>query len=185
MLKSLFTLLAFILFFGLQGQKNDLKSPYEFMPHTYGEAFTPHHLLVDYFEYIAENVDHITLQEYGRTNENRPLLLTVISSKRNIQNIEKIRQANLIRAGLLEGEVDWKENTAIVWLGYSVHGNEAAGSESSLDVLYELANKDNKEIQSWLENTVVIMDPAVNPDGYSRYTHWYTQMENTIPNVNE
>ncbi|MEM9931652.1 MAG: zinc carboxypeptidase, partial [Bacteroidota bacterium] len=25
----------------------------------------------------------------------------------------------------------------------------------------------------WLENTLVIIDPCLNPDGYSRYTHWY------------
>lgn len=165
------------------GQKNEMQSPEDFLPHAYQKEFTPHHLLVDYFQHIAENSDQVLLQEYGRTNEKRPLLLAMISSKNNIQNIEKIRKSNLINAGLLEGKKEWDKDVAIVWLGYSVHGNEAAGSESSMAVLHQLANKENKDIQSWLENTIVLMDPAINPDGYSRYTHWNNQVSNTINNL--
>jgi hypothetical protein len=28
-------------------------------------------------------------------------------------------------------------------------------------------------VREWLKNTVVILDPSLNPDGYDRYTHWY------------
>ena len=176
-----FTLIVFT--FPLIGQNNGIEKPNDFLPHIYKQEFTPHHLLVDYFEHVAENSDQMMLQEYGRTYEKRPLLLSVISSKENIQNIEKIRRSNLINAGILEGEKEWDKDIAIVWLGYSVHGNEAAGSESSLEVLYQLTDKSNAKIQKWLENTVVVMDPAINPDGYSRYTHWNNQVSNTINDV--
>ncbi|HFC00651.1 MAG TPA: zinc carboxypeptidase [Phaeodactylibacter sp.] len=153
-----------------------IKSPDEFLPHQIGEAFTPHHLLVDYFEYVAEASEQVHLQQYGLTNEKRPLLLAFISSKENLAKLEEIRNDNLIRAGIKKGTP--KNNIAIVWLSYSVHGNEAAGSESSMPVLYNLVGGKNLQAQTWLKNTLIIIDPSVNPDGYSRYTHWVRRIGN-------
>ena len=70
---------------------------------------------------------------------------------------------------------------AIVWLGFSVHGNEAAGSEAAMPVLYDLVDPANERTSKWLENTVVLIEPSVNPDGYSRYTSWYRQASPNLP----
>lgn len=146
-------------------------SPDEFLPHQLGEAFTPHHLLVDYFEKVAKESDQVKLIEYGRTEEGRPLILAFISSKENLEQLEAIRHNHLVGAGIEEGQADPTLDRAIVWLSYSVHGNEAAGSESSMGVLYELLKGESCE--RCLDNTIVIIDPSLNPDGYSRYTSWY------------
>ena len=128
-----------------------IQSPDEFLPHNIGEEFTPHHRLVDYFEYVAENSEQVILQKYGRTNEDREMLLAFISSKENLAKLEEIRNDNLIRAGLKEGTP--KNDIAIVWLSYSVHGNEAAGSESSMPVLHNLVAGRNLQAQTWMKNT--------------------------------
>lgn len=159
-----------------------LRSPGEFLPHQLGETFTPHHLLVDYFQHVAENSDRIQLTQYGVTNEKRPLLNAFVSTPENLARLEAIRENNLRRAGILEGNPDPELDVAIVWLSFSVHGNEAAGSEASMGVVYDLANPNNRETGAWLENTVVILDPSLNPDGYSRYTHWQRGVANLTPN---
>lgn len=159
-----------------------LQSPDDFLPHALGDNFTPHHLLVDYFEYVAANSNLVQLQPYGYTNEDRPLILAFISTPENLARLEAIRLNNLRRAGMIEGAVDPALDVSLVWLSYSVHGNEAAGSESSMGVIYELARPDNAQTKEWLENTVVVMDPSINPDGYSRYTHWYRRNTNKITN---
>ncbi len=164
--------LAFIALFLTTSLFGQLKSPEDFLPTDYGKHFTPHHLLVDYFEHVSENSSQVILKEYGRTNEKRPLIWAVISSAENLKNIEIIRTDNLKRAGLMEGSPSDYKPVAIVWLSYGVHGNEAGGSESSLATIYELTRSNNKKVQDLLENAVVIMDPSINPDGYSRYTHW-------------
>ncbi|MGK0308136.1 MAG: hypothetical protein ACI8RP_001094, partial [Urechidicola sp.] len=137
----------------------NLKSPDEFLTHKIGEEFTPHHMLVDYFKYVAKNSEQVILTQYGLTNEDRPMLLAFVSTKENLAKLEEIRNDNLIRAGVKEGTP--KNNIAIVWLSYSVHGNEAAGSESSMPVLHSLVAGKNLQAQSWLKNTLVIMDPSV------------------------
>jgi hypothetical protein len=165
----------------LSAQK--LKSPEDFFPHKYGEQFTPHHLLVSYFEHVAQNSEWVQLKTYGKTNQNRPLTYAVISSKENLAKIEDIRLNNLRRAGVESGKADNSAPVSIVWLSMSVHGNEPAGSESSAALLYNLVNPDRADTKEWLKNTVVIIDPSVNPDGYHRYTHWYVNASDKTPNT--
>jgi murein tripeptide amidase MpaA len=171
-LKVIFGIIYLFITYSLFAQ---VKSPSEFLPFNLGEQFTPHHLLIDYYEHVASNSDQVKIVEYGKTNELRPLILAYIGKVENIENLEEIRKDNMKRAGMLEGKPE--TNISLVWLSYSVHGNEAAGSESSLKVLYELV-KEGSLAQKWFENTVVILDPAVNPDGYSRYSHWYNRVKN-------
>ena len=152
--KKVLLILLFCCFTKLVFSQN-LKSPNEFLTHKIGEEFTPHHMLVDYFKHVAENSDQIILTQYGLTNEDRPMLLAFISTKENLAKLEEIRNDNLIRAGVKEGTP--KNNIAIVWLSYSVHGNEAAGSESSMPVLHNLVGGKNLQAQNWLKNTVVII----------------------------
>ncbi|HLF63030.1 MAG TPA: M14 family metallopeptidase [Saprospiraceae bacterium] len=152
-----------------------LKSPAEFLPHPYTKEFTPHHLLVDYFEHVAANSPLVRIQEIGRTNEHRPMILAFVSSAANLANLEQIRLNNLRLAGLEPGTPDMQSAKAIVWLGYTVHGNEASGAEASMQVLYDLVTG-HADAESWLENTIVIMEPCVNPDGYNRYSNWNNQV---------
>ena len=174
---------AFLIFlvFSVDAQKK-IQSPDEFLPFKLGEHFTPHHLLVSYFQEVAANSNQMILKEYGRTNEMRPLIYAIISSPENIKNIEAIRLNNLKRTGLLEGTIDDGEKKAIIWLSYNVHGNEAGAAESSMPTLYDLVDTKNKNVQEWLKNTIVILDPCINPDGYSRYSHWNWQVGNKSPN---
>ena len=159
-----------------------LLSPSEFLPHTVGEHFTYHHQLVDYMEYVAANSLGVEITQYGMTNEDRPLLLLYASTPENLQKLEDIRTAHLQNAGLAATSKASTENIAVVWLSFSVHGDEAAASESSLPIIYELANPNNTRVQEWLKNTLVIFDPCINPDGYARYTHWYKSVANRLPN---
>lgn len=75
-------------------------------------------------------------------------------------------------------------NPAIVWLSYNVHGNETSSSEAAMKTLYELVRPDHARSKEWLRNTVVIMDPMLNPDGRDRYVNWYRQMVGTQMNAN-
>ena len=120
----------------------------------------------------------------AKTNQKRPLLYAIVSSKENLQNLEQIRLNNLRRTGLIEGNVDNTKPIAIVWISMNVHGNEPASSETAPQLLYELINPSRADTKEWLKNTVVIIDPCVNPDGNHRYTHWFNNVSDKTPNVN-
>ena len=149
-----------------------LQTPGQFLAHPYGAQFTRHHELVDYVRHVAANSPRVQLEEYGRTYEGRPLLLVTVSSPANLAQAENIQADQRRAAGLADGSPT-ADGPAVVWLSFSVHGNEAAAAEASMAVLYALADPTNTRTEAWLDNTVVLIDPAVNPDGYDRYTHWY------------
>jgi hypothetical protein len=150
-----------------------IQSPAEFLGYEIGTRFTRHHKVVDYFKYVSSTVSNVKLEKYGETNEHRPLYVSYISSKENIDNLDAIRKDNLSQSGIITGSA--VNNKAIVWLSYNVHGNEASSTEAAMLTLYELIT--NKK--DWLENTVVIMDPCINPDGRDRYVNWFNQVKST------
>ena len=175
-IKTLF-LLAFLFVNQLFSQ--NIQSPSEFLGYEIGSRFTRHHKVADYFEYISKSIPNVKLEKYGETNEHRPLYIAFISSEENIKNIEEIRKKNLAQTGILKGSTDSK--VAIVWLSYNVHGNEASSTEASMLTLYELLTSK----KDWLKNTLVIIDPCINPDGRDRYVNWYNQVKNSPFNISQ
>ena len=168
-------LLTFFLLSTTYGISQTLLSPSDFLGYELGSEFTRHHQVVDYYKYLAENAsDRIKLIEYGKTNERRPLIMAYVSTPENIVDLESIRLEHLKNT---TGQ--GSPTKAIVWLSYNVHGNESVSTEASMQTIYELLTSKS----SYLENTVVIMDPCINPDGRDRYVNWYNQFKNTPNNI--
>lgn len=153
-------------------------APEAYLGYKPGEKFTPHYKIVDYLTHLATGNPHrVKLVNYGATNEGRPLMTLFISSEENIRKLEDIRQNNLRLANMSRDKAMPIENTpVIVWLSYNVHGNEASSSEAAMVTAYELLNPANSKVKDWLHNTVVVIDPCVNPDGRDRYINWYNSV---------
>ncbi len=167
-------LLAFSLVFSAFAQ---IQTPEQFLGYKPGDRFTPHHRMIDYFEHVAANNPNVIIQQYGETNEKRPLIIAILSSAENMQKLEEIRTDNLKRAGLIDG--DPINSIPVNWMSFNVHGNEAVGMEAAIASLHTLADLSNDTSQEWLKNQIVIIDPAINPDGRDRYAMWYNQKMNT------
>ena len=161
----------FILGISISSYSQSIPSPDKFLGYDIGTQFSRHSQVVDYFEAVAKALpNQVKMEKYGQTYERRPLYVTYISSEENIKNLNAIRENNLKNAGLRNGASDNPE-VAVVWLSYNVHGNEASSTEASMLTLYKLLT----EKQDWLKNTVVIIDPCVNPDGRDRYVNWFNE----------
>ncbi len=165
-----------------QPTADGLLAPAAFLGYELGSRFTPHHRVVAYVEHVTAHAPAVRLERYGVTNEGRPLLLATVTTPANRDRLEQIRTDNLKRAGLLAGAPEGPP-VAVVWLSYNVHGNESVSTEAALQTLYELANPEDTRTQAWLANTVVLLDPCINPDGRDRYVHWYTETVGRFPDV--
>ncbi|TRO65278.1 M14 family metallopeptidase [Christiangramia sabulilitoris] len=172
--------LIIFLFLALQSIiAQQIKSPSEFLGYELGSQFSRHADVVNYFEHVAQNSALVQYYTYGKTNERRPLTYAVITSEENMGRIDEIRQAHLQKAGI--GDTSTNSDMAIVWLSYNVHGNEASSTEASMKTLYHLIT----EKEDYLKNTVVIIDPCVNPDGRDRYANWYNQVKAEPYNISQ
>ncbi|MFM6964927.1 MAG: M14 family zinc carboxypeptidase, partial [Sphingomonadales bacterium] len=139
-------------------------TPQQFLGYNIGEQFTRHHRVVEYF-YALEKAfpENLKVVKTGQTYEKRDLLLCYIGTPENLKKLEEIRQKHLNQ--------DPDEKLAIVWLSYNVHGNESSGTEAAMQTAYRLLT----DKIGYLEHTVVIMDPCLNPDGRDRYVNFYYQ----------
>ena len=175
--------LVLLLFIGANAQ---LKSPSDFLGYPLGSRHTPHHLVQRYLEYVASTKpSQVQLRMYGRTQEDRPLLFLAISSPDNLNRLEDIRKTNLAltNGSLVFSTAQLQKIPAIVWLSYNVHGNEASSTEAAMLTVYELL-RDGSGCASWLTNTVVLIDPCLNPDGRDRYVNWYQSVVGKKFNAN-
>lgn len=156
-----------------------LQNPEQFLGYKVGSKFTRHHQIMEYLKSVAQSASNrVKMEKYGQTNEGRELVLALVSSPENIKKLASIRINNLRLAGLSDDNIAAQTDNmpAIVWLSYNVHGNEAASSEAFLLTIHALADTNNQQTKEWLKNTVVILDPCINPDGRDRYINWYNSV---------
>jgi hypothetical protein len=167
MIKRYLLLFVFISFF-CPAFAQKIQSPQEFLGYKLGEHFTPHYRIVEYFKYVTSVSKNAKLQQFGTTNEGRPLLAMFIASDENIGKLEEIRHNNLKLAGIESGSGS-TAMPVVTWLSYNVHGNEPASSEAAMWTLFDMVDPANTATKAWLKNMVVVIDPCLNPDGRDRY----------------
>jgi len=151
----------------------DIPTPRTVFGHEIGEWYLTHDKLVNYMKILAESSDRISMQEYGRSHEHRPLYLLTITSPDNIDNIEDIRKEHLRLTNIdISNELDTENMPVFVWMGYSVHGNEPSGGNAAPLVAYYYAAAEDNKIDELLQSTVILLDPCLNPDGFTRFSTW-------------
>lgn len=153
----------------------NIQSPEEFLGYEIGDQHTRHDLILAYFKYLSSVSERANLINYGKSYEGRTLTLLSISSKENLKNLEEIKTEHL--KSTVPGSLKTiNENLPIIInLGYGIHGNEPSGSEAALLTAYTLIASKNEKINRLITNSVVFIDPTLNPDGRDRHSQWANQ----------
>ena len=140
-------------------------SPAEVLGFEPGERHPRHDQVVSYFRALAAASDRVRVEEIGRTHDGRPLLLAYFARPDRLQSLDALRASR--QQASREGA-----GPPVAWLGYSVHGNEASGASAALVMAWYLAASQSPEVTGWLDRMVIVMEPAINPDGLDRFAHW-------------
>ncbi|MFC1696384.1 M14 family zinc carboxypeptidase, partial [Pseudomonadota bacterium] len=135
-----------------------------------GDWHVSHDKLVQYMQALAAASPRVSIKVTGYTYEQRPLLQLAITSTENQEKLESLRQQHLQGKGPL-----------VVWLGYSVHGDEASGSNASMLAAYYLASSQSAYVRELLEGSVILIDPSINPDGLNRFASWVNSNAGKMP----
>jgi len=146
------------------------QSPAEYFGYATGEWHLRHDQIQAYLQQLAAGSERAQFEQIGRTHEQRSLIQLVISAPENLARLEQIRQQHL--AQLNAGTELSADIPLIVWLGYGVHGNESSGPNAAVDVAYYLLTSQDAEVQNWLKNAVILLQPSLNPDGLDRFANW-------------
>ena len=150
---------------------SSIPTPKEIIGHEVGEWHVTHDKLVQYMYALADASNRITIEDRGKTFEGRPILLLTITSENNHNNINQII-ANHKKITEYNENISTEDQPIVVYQGFSIHGNEASGSNASLLLAYYLAASDSNFVQELLKNSVILLDPSMNPDGLQRFAYW-------------
>lgn len=134
-----------------------------------GEWHVTHDQALAYYRTLAEKSERVTLEVIGYTHERRPLISLIISSPENQQRLPEIKAQ---RKQWIDPAQLGARPPLVVWLGYSIHGNEPSGANAALLVAYHLAAAQDAETAGWLRDMVILIDPFQNPDGLQRFAGW-------------
>ena len=151
-----------------------ITKPSEILGHEVGEWHARHDLIVRYMEVLAEESDRITFEVTGRTHEQRPLVLLTVTSPENHKNIDDVRQRHLAAADP-KRDADPDNTPLVMYMGYSIHGDESSGSNAALVFAYYLAAAQGDAVEQVLQDSVILLDPSFNPDGLARFAQWANQ----------
>lgn len=146
-------------------------TPEQFFKMQMGEWHLTHDQVLNYLHEIDRISDRAILVEYGRTWENRPLVYMVFSSPENMKRLNELKKLHS-EFSAPGSALKTEDVPLVVYLGYGVHGNESSATNSSVLTAYYLAAAEGEKIDKLLNNTIVLVDPCLNPDGFTRHSTW-------------
>jgi hypothetical protein len=144
-----------------------------------GEMHTDHTQVANYMNEVAKASDRISIEITGYTYENRPLQLLTISSPKNLANIDEILKRHQAVADAGSNNNNLSDLPIVVYLGYSIHGNESSGTGAAIALAYYLAAAESPELEKTLDKTIILLDPCFNPDGLQRFSTWVNSNKST------
>ena len=148
-------------------------SPQEFLGFELDERLADWGDITRYVDYLEKASDRVSVERYGYTFERRRFLQVCITSPANQRRLEQIREEHLrVTDATRSAGLNLDQMPLVVDLSATIHGNEISGSQGLIAVLFYYAAVEDKAVEAMLDNTVLLVVPAQNPDGMSRFAMW-------------
>ena len=139
--------------------------------------------ILEYFEILAEGSDRIRVDTLGPTTLGNPFITVTLSSAANLARLEEITATSAV---LAQGRVSEEEAErlatdlpATVVINHNIHSTEIGSSQTSVDLVHQLATSTDPDVLEILDNVVTVLIPSANPDGQMMVVDWYNQIVGT------
>ena len=162
----------------------EIPLPAEIVGYDIGDYVSRPGTLNDYMRAVADASDRVQLETIGWSHERRPILLLTVSSPDNLARLDEIREQHLALSDPASTQTVVDDMPAITWLGFGVHGDEVSSMDAALLTVYHLAAATDPATVAQLENTVVLLVPVLNPDGYNRASTSLNTYRGEVPVAN-
>ncbi len=148
--------------------------------------------ITEYFRRLDEASSRVQVLEIGRSTQNRPILMAVITSPENMARLDRYREIarRLADPRTITDEAEAErliaEGRVIVAITCSIHSTEIVASQMAMELAYWLASDPSSETREILDRVILLLFPSANPDGIDIVASWYrrtlgTPYEGTAP----
>jgi len=178
--------LSFLLAFSLAAAQGKTTSPKEQFGFNIGDDYqlVNYTQLVAYWKKLDQESDRMILRDIGKTAEGRTMIMAIITSPRNMRNLDRIKQISR-RLALAQGLTDAEakklaaEGKAVVWIDGGLHATEIVGSQQLVELVYQMVSGRDAETLRFLDDVVLLAAP-VNPDGLELVANWYMREKDPL-----
>ena len=138
-----------------------------------------------YFRKVDAASDRVLVRELGRTTEDRPYLVAIVASPETLADLATYRelQHRLADPRALDRAAEEIDPVArskvVVLITCSIHSSETASTFMAMELLHDLATRDDPETREILDNTILLLVPSANPDGVDKVARWYERSKGT------
>lgn len=154
-------------------------SPPDFFGHAVGADYklVNYTDMVRYFRAIEAASDRVKLVDIGATSYGQRMTMAVISSPKNLANLEQLRQISVKLAH--PGDLDrvgaerlMQQGKPVVWIDAGLHATEAIAGQNIIELAWQMSSRNDAEVLRILEQVVLLVAP-VNPDGLELVANTY------------
>ncbi len=160
----------------------ELPSPEEFLGRVPGEDryLVPWERVVAYMQVAAESSERVSIESAGTSTHGRDIPVVILTSAANQKRLEHYRSvarklANPDRLSPSDRDRLIEEGRLIILITCTIHSTEVGSTQMAPGLVYELATSNAPEVQRWLDETIVLLMPSINPDGQVMVVDWYNK----------
>lgn len=140
--------------------------------------------LIDYLQKLDKVSPMLKLVENGQSSMGRKMYIAFISSEKNINNLEKLREINkelALNADLSDKkQAEYIKDGKVFFLAtLSMHSTEVAPTQAAPLIAYQLITSGDPLIKKYLDDVVYMMVPNHNPDGMDMVVENYNKYKAT------
>ncbi len=139
--------------------------------------------MVAYYRQLDEASDRVQMMEIGRSAMGRPMYLLIVSSRENMQDLDRWRSIvqQLGRARVEDGEALElaREGRAVVWIDGGLDDQEYATGQMMPALIHRMVSEDSDEMRKIRRNVVALVMPHMNPDASHNDVSWYREHRGT------
>ncbi len=135
--------------------------------------------VVEYFRKVDRTSDRVVVRELGRTTEDRPYIMAIVSAPEALARLHDYQELqHRLSDPRLDGTTTPTDDPigrskAVVVITCSIHSSEPASTFMAMELLHELATKDDPDTREVLDKTILLLVPSANPDGIDKVAAWY------------
>ncbi|WP_321475095.1 M14 family zinc carboxypeptidase [uncultured Paludibaculum sp.] len=131
-----------------------------------------------YMRELEKTSPRVRVLSIGQTEENREMVVVVVSSEANLARLDRLKQitatlADPRKTTPAEADKLIAEGVPFYWATASIHSPETGSPEMSMELVYRLAVEETPFIQKIRDNAVVLVTPVVEVDGREKQVDLY------------
>ena len=116
--------------------------------------------IVDYFKMLDEASPKIKVREIGRSTNDHPFILAVISSAANMNNLETLRSISKNIAMGRASKTSVAIGKTVVLITCSIHATEIGAAQMSPELAYDLITNRDPRAERILDEVVFLLIPS-------------------------